>query len=87
MSIKVEDSIQDLKVQNLLFTELEKILNYNCRTLPLRGVLPEILEGSSLPKLKKRFGNSFQPTIDAPPLIPHYSCIIAPRAKMIIIIN
>ncbi|CAN1269063.1 hypothetical protein LINPERPRIM_LOCUS13443, partial [Linum perenne] len=37
-----------------------------------KGALPEILEGHKASSRPRRgFGNSFQPAIDAPRLLPH----------------
>ncbi|KAL5756167.1 hypothetical protein ACOSQ2_020913 [Xanthoceras sorbifolium] len=50
---------------------LNKFSNWNCRALPNREPFQKFSKAKAEPRPKRGFGNSFQPAIDAPRLLPH----------------
>ncbi|KAL5757971.1 hypothetical protein ACOSP7_020582 [Xanthoceras sorbifolium] len=54
-----------------LFLKLMIKLSRNCRALPKREPFQKFSKAKAEPRPKRGFGNSFQPAIDAPRLLPH----------------
>ncbi|KAL5823031.1 hypothetical protein ACOSQ3_020878 [Xanthoceras sorbifolium] len=53
------------------YSHKKKISNWNCRALPKREPFQKFSKAKAEPRPKRGFGNSFQPAIDAPRLLPH----------------
>ncbi|KAL5822929.1 hypothetical protein ACOSQ4_020829 [Xanthoceras sorbifolium] len=50
---------------------VESIFFRNCRALPKREPFKKFSKAKAEPRPKRGFGNSFQPAIDVPRLLPH----------------